>query len=103
MNMKTEKEKLKDLIQSYLEKKSTCEDLNRYAWEKIDYFSSNENKIPPYDEENEGEYWYAIWQIQHLADSEHEKDGILQAELSNIMEYFEKKKPLPRNFYGKRP
>lgn len=101
--MKTEKEKLSNLIKSYLEKKSTCEDLNRYAWEKIDYFSSNVNELSPYDEEKEGEYWYAIWQIQHLADSEHEKEGILQAELLNIMEYLEKKKTLPKKFYGKRP
>lgn len=103
MNIKTEKEKLKNLIKSYLKKNISCEDLNSFVWGKIAYFSSKESELSPYDEESEGEYWYAIWQIQHLADSEHEKDGLLKVELLNIMEYFEKKKTLPKKFYGKRP
>lgn len=69
--MQKEKIQLKQVIKKYFQNKSTVHDLYAFAWEKIDYFSKKIN-LPSYDENIEGEFWYAIWQIQHLADSQHE-------------------------------
>ncbi|NGX39881.1 MAG: hypothetical protein KR126chlam1_01218 [Chlamydiae bacterium] len=103
MNMEKEKTDLKKIIYGYFQKTVSLEDLNAYAWEKIQDYSKCKASLPEYDEKLEGEYWYAIWQIQHLADSEHLDDGLLQQKLLDILAIFDKKKSLPRKFYGKRP
>ncbi len=103
--MKIEKEKLelKKLIKNYIQNKASLDDLNQFAWNKIDYFATNKDVLPPYEENDEGEFWYAIWQIQHLVGEDHQKDEILKNELNNILDFFNKKKPLPKSNYGKRP
>jgi hypothetical protein len=76
MNLVEKKKELIELISKYLENKATLKDLQEFSWEIIDYFNARKkNELSPY-QDFEKEFWYTIWQIQHLADEEHEKEGI---------------------------
>lgn len=88
------------LILKYLNNEKTLQNLQEFAWETIEFF--NKSELSPC-QEFEKEFWYAIWQIQHLSDEEHEKDGVTQKALSDALDYLENKKSIPENFIGRRP
>jgi len=77
--------------------------LQRFSWEIIEYFSKKEiTELPPF-QDFEKEFWYAIWQIQHLADEEHEKEGLTRKIFIDALDYLQKKKRIPEVYIGMRP
>ena len=51
----------------------------------------------------EKEFWYAIWEINHLADKEHEKDDTTDRELKKSLDYLTHPKKMPSNLGGTQP
>jgi len=103
MNLFEKKAELIKFISKYLENKSSVENLQKFSWEIIDYFSkTKKDELPPY-EDFEREFWYTIWQIQHLVDEEHEKEGVTKKNLLDALDYLKKRKKMPENFIGLRP
>ncbi len=92
-----------NLIKAYLNKDLNIDVLNNFAWEMIDYFSTTQKEELPPLEEFEKEFWYAIWQIQHLSDHEHEIDGITKKELKNALDFLLHKKKILPCYSGRRP
>jgi hypothetical protein len=103
MNLSTKRIELIKIIFKYLDNKCDLETLQDFSWEIIEYFNrTNKLELPPY-QEFEKEFWYTIWQIQHLADNEHESEGFTKKILAEALEYLQKKKKIPDNFVGIRP
>jgi hypothetical protein len=103
MNLDKKKKELIKLISEYLNNQNSLENLQKFSWDMIEYFSKNKkNELPPY-QDFEKVFWYTIWQIQHVADEEHEKEGITKKILSDALDYLENKKSMPENFIGLRP
>ncbi len=103
MKLSDKKTELINLILMCLDNKCTLESLQEFAWEIIDYFNTTKKTaLPPY-QDFEKEFWYTIWQIQHLADQEHEKEGITIKILIGALEYLQKKKKIPDSFVSRRP
>ncbi len=103
MNLVEKKNELIDLLSKYLKNQATLENLQEFSWEIIEYFSKGKKNELPGFQNFEKEFWYTIWQIQHLADEEHEKDGITKKVLLESLDYLEKKKKIPDSFVGIRP
>ncbi len=103
MKIENKIRELIELITFYLSKDATTEQLQEFAWQMIDYFTFTEEKALPSEVEGEKEFWYAIWLIQHLADEEHEKNGITERSLKDALDYLKKIKKIPINFKGERP
>lgn len=103
MNLSAKRNELIILISGYLNNQYTLTSLQKFAWDIIDYFNVNKKtELPPY-QSFEKEFWYAIWQIQHLADEEHEHEGVTKKVLTEALEYLQKKKNIPNDYEGKRP
>lgn len=97
------RDNLINLISLYLKGESSLDELNTFAWKVINYFSDKaKNDLPPI-EDFEREFWYAIWQIQHLADSSHENEGLTKKEFERVLEFLKNEKKLPEQYYGSRP
>lgn len=103
MNVKKETKSLKSIITLYLLGEASLSDLNLFAWSKIDYYTTHKEPLSFSEEKEEGPFWYAIWQIQHLGDEDHESDGTLKKELLSILEFIDNEKLLSKIHYGKRP
>lgn len=80
------------LMNEYITGRTKLQELYNFAFDIIDYFTETDKELLPPYKENEKEFWYAIWQIQHLADLEHEKEGIAIKELSKALDFLEGKK-----------
>ncbi|MGE5196270.1 MAG: hypothetical protein ACM3JI_02945 [Anaerolineae bacterium] len=103
MNLVEKKKELIGLIMKFLKKRISLKDIQKFSWEMIEYFNkTKKTELPPY-QDFEKELWYTIWQIQHLADEEHEREGVTRKILSDALDYLQKKKKFPENFIGKRP
>ncbi len=103
MRLSEKRNELINLILSYLDGGTSLDEMNNFSWEVIAYFTDTlQIELPPI-EDFENEFWYAIWQIQHLADESHENEGITKKELKYILEFLIEKKKLPNGFYGLRP
>jgi hypothetical protein len=103
MNLVEKKNELIKLISDYLEGSTSLENLQKFSWEMIEYFSkSKKTELPPY-QHFEKEFWYAIWQIQHLADEEHEREDIIRKIFLDALDYLKKNKKMPKDFIGMRP
>lgn len=103
MNIKEKKQEVINLIDSFLKNKKTIQDLYDFSWKVIDEFSNLTDQETPIYEETEKSFWFAIWQIQHLADEEHMKDGTLKRELKVVLKYLLNQKSMPPGIYGLRP
>lgn len=103
MNLFTKKEELIELINSYLNDNASCRELQEFAWEIIDNFSSKDTSELPTQQPFEREFWFSIWQITHLADEEHEQDGLTKKELTKALSYLKNESKLPNNYFGERP
>lgn len=100
--MNKKNEELKLVIENYVNDVFGYQELYNYAWDKIaDFEKTTQNLIN--SSEDAGIYWYAIWQIQHLADLEHKNAGLLDKELFYILDILNGKKRLPKDRYGKPP
>ena len=103
MDFNKKKGEAAKVIQLFLDKKATLQELQEYSWKIIDEFSNkNEENIPVHQEE-ESVFWFAIWQLQHLAGEEHLKDGTLERELRITLKYLLNQIPMPVGTYGLRP
>ena len=103
MNLSEKKDELIQLISGYLGNEVSLEQLQKFSWEIVGYFSKRKkNELPPH-QDFEKEFWYTLWQVQHLADEQHEKEGITKKVLMDALDYLQKKKRLPQDFIGKRP
>lgn len=93
-----------ELISKYLNNEETIDVLYAFAWDVIDCYCQENKKLNllPY-QEFENAFWYTIWQIQHLADSEHEQDGLTKKILLEALTYLQNEKKMPKNLKGERP
>ncbi|MCH1430193.1 MAG: hypothetical protein L7U87_05455 [Chlamydiales bacterium] len=103
MDLFLEKQKLENLILAYLDGKTSVEELNEFAWTVIETFSLINKTAQPPEKEWEGMFWYAIWQLQHIADAEHESDGTTQRDLKVSLAYLKNEIPFPSTLRGRRP
>lgn len=95
------REELVKLIQQFLNFQVEAQALSQFAWEIISFFSSTEKEKLPSKEKFEPEFWYAIWQIQHLAGEP--SDFLLRSEMNKTLDYLEGKQELPKEYTGTRP
>lgn len=103
MELKNKKNQLIDMLSLYLRGKKSLDEVNSFAWEVINHFSTQDKKKLPPVEDFEKEFWYAIWQIQFIADSTHENEGVTKREFERILGFMKKERELPSQFYGSRP
>ena len=102
MNLTEEKDKLILKLENYLNGKLSHAEISNIAWQTIDYFTKNKRDILPAEESFEREFWHAIWQIQHLADEEHWKDGTASRDLTKALSYL-KGESMPQELTATRP
>jgi len=100
MDLVMKKAELIKLIETYLNQRCSLLALQNFVWEVIDYYKNN--KHIDYEKEDEV-FWYAIWQIQHIADDGHEKHGMATRELTSILSYLTGNKKMPSGCSGIRP
>lgn len=103
MDINKKKKELIQIISLFLSHKKSLQDLQGFAWDVIDWFVEHRNDTLPTVQENEGVFWYVIWQMQHLANKEHENDGTLLRELRNSLDYLLNRLPCPKEKFGTRP
>lgn len=103
MNLRIEKTKLVNLIGKYSNGQASLAEMNKYAWSIIDYFTKTSVEQLPPKEGFETEFWYTIWQIQHLADEAHEQDDVVKNTLLEALSYLEGRKKMPSGYIGMRP
>ena len=98
MDLHEENARLVELLGRYLEGVVDHREMSEFAWRVIDYFSSRDvSELPPV-QPFEQEFWHAIWEIQHLADEEHWKDGVTQRTLAEALAYLKGDKPMPAEY-----
>ncbi|MBT5109065.1 MAG: hypothetical protein HOM25_10315 [Rhodospirillaceae bacterium] len=103
MDLNEKKETLIKLLELFLSDRIPADDLSNFSWDIIEYFSKNSNHTLPPTEKFEREFWFTIWQIQHLCDDDHISDGSAAKELSSALSYLKKDKAMPTEFVGRRP
>jgi len=103
MNLIKKKEGLIELLNGYIAGNIPCLQLQSFAWEVIDYFSSSDILELPIRQPWEREFWFSIWQITHLADHEHEKNGLTKRELEKALSYLKGETQMPSSYIGERP
>lgn len=102
MDYKKKKTEVSNIINLYFKGKKTLKELQDYSWKIIDEYYGNEQTNTPAGEA-ESIFWFAIWQIQHLASEDHKRDGTLERELKLTLEYLQNQKPIPSDIYGLPP
>lgn len=103
MDLLEKKNELIILIFDHCENRTSLEDLQKFAWDIIDYFNKSKKTDLPIYQKFENELWYTIWQIQHLADEEHENDGVTKKTLLEALDYLKGNKEFPKTCSGTRP
>lgn len=103
INLKAKSEELLILLTGFVAGQISCGELQRYAWEVIDFFTDTPSDELPAEEAFEKEFWYTIWQIQHLCDDLHQGDGTAKRELSEALAYMKGEKKMPPEYVGRRP
>ena len=100
MNLNSKRQELIVLVQGFLDGSVVPEKLNKFVWDVIDYFSDTPRDDLPQPTDSEREFWYAVWQIQHLLGEEKE---LTQNELRTFVSYLKNECPLPDECIGQRP
>lgn len=103
MDLKAKFKELQLLLNRFEKNEASIDELQSFAWNVIDYFTDTPSIELPDEEEFEKPFWYAIWQVQHLCDEEHIKDGTAKRELSEALAYLKKDKEMPVKCVGRRP
>ncbi len=103
MNLKSKFDQLLQLLIGYVAGHVSCNELQLFVWEIIDYFTDTPPEELPENEKFERPFWYAIWQIQHLCDDEHEEDGVAKRKLEEALAYMEGRMKMPDVCVGRRP
>lgn len=102
MNYKNKRREVINVIECFFDNQKTIEQLQGYAWSVIDEFS-RKNEVDDSMGIDGKVFWFAIWQIQHLANEEHFKDGTLTRELKKTLEYLLNPISMPPDTYGLPP
>ena len=91
------------LVDRYLAEQATHEDAISYAWAVIDEWGELgiSDKAP--DSSAEELFWSLIWGLQHLADSEHWRDGATRRELRPLVNAFRNGGEIPPGISALRP
>lgn len=103
MDLKAKFNELLQLLIGFIAGRVSCVDLQLFAWEVIDYFTDTPPGELPAEEKFERAFWYAIWQIQHLCDDEHEDEGVTKRELEKALAYMKGEAKMPEECVGRRP
>ena len=103
MNIIEEKQKLSRLLKQYLNNEIDHCVINNYVWDIIEYFTDTPAKELPKVTLDEKSFWYAIWEVQHLADPEHIECNSIQEDLKETLAILNNAKPIPTEYIGKRP
>ena len=103
MNISNTKTMLISNIEKYLKDEISLENIREFAWNIIEYFSKTKKTELPEYQDFEKEFWYAIWEIQHLGDENHEESGITKKTLSEALDYLNKNREIPDEYIGRRP
>jgi hypothetical protein len=101
MDMTLAKNKLIKTLENFLEGKISNEELLQFVWGIIDYFTNTPKENLPKTESSENVFWFAIWQIQHLAGESIESKNSMR--LAEVLKYLREEKILPPNMFGCRP
>jgi hypothetical protein len=88
------------LIREFLEFRIDGGSLSNFAWTVIEIFSSELSELPE-ETDFEREFWYAIWQIQHLGGEA--SDAMLREQMVACLDYLEGTRSLPTEYNGRRP
>ena len=91
-----------NLIKDFLNKNKKLYVLQEYAWKNIDEYLAR-NQIEEIIDADTPVFWFAIWQLHHLADEEHLRDGTLERNLKQTLQYLLNQSPMPPNAYGLPP
>ncbi len=91
-----------DLLNAYIKNEANYQTLHEFSWDVIEkYVEKDSDKAPLSNQEKI--FWHSIWQLQHLADKEHENDGTLKREAIELLGYLSGRKQIPAELVGKRP
>ena len=97
------KEELTSALEKFLDGNLSCGYMQEFTWDIIDHFSSSDKRKLPKEENFERVFWYAIWQVQHLATEDHISDGSAKVELKETLAYLRGELNLPDEYIGRRP
>ena len=103
MNLSDAKMILISQLEGYLNGKISLKVMRDFSWNMIEYFSKCKKTELPAPQDFEKELWYAIWEIQHLADEAHEEEDVTRKTLTEALEYLKKTKKIPESYEGIRP
>ena len=103
MNLFEAKSSLMNYMERYLNGEISLESIRDFAWSVIEWFSNDPKARLSVSCDFEKEVWYAIWEIQHLADENHEEEGVTKRTLSEALDYLKNKSKIPENYEGRRP
>ena len=103
MNLEEKVRELVLVLSGFLNGSVQVDKLQTFVWEVIEYFTSTPKDALPPLADFENVFWYAIWQIQHLATDDHVADGTACRELAEVLEYLQGQKELPKDYFGRRP
>ncbi|MDA3798969.1 MAG: hypothetical protein PF692_07805 [Kiritimatiellae bacterium] len=100
MNLFNKLNELVSLLQRYLSGEVSIEALNEFVWEVIDFFDKSNSNDLPKQCEFEREFWYAVWQIQHLVG---EEEKLVRKEITEMLGYLTNENTMPKEYEGRRP
>ncbi len=103
MDLKAKFNELLLLLDNYIAGRTSRSELRSFAWDIIDYFTDTPTGDLPVEEKFEKTFWYAIWQVQHLCNGEHEGDDITMRELEKALAYMRGEAKIPEEYVGRRP
>lgn len=103
MNLNIKKDELVRMLVGFLEGRVSANELCAFSWEVIDFFTRTPLGELPVERPDERPFWYAIWQIQHLSDDLHQRDGVATRELSKALLYLRGSEDMPEQYAGRRP
>jgi hypothetical protein len=103
MNIQEKLQELIELLLGFFAGTHSADNLQDFAWEVIDFYSRSPRESLPPINGDENVFWYAVWQIQHLATEDHLSDGSATADLTAVLKYLRGDEELPKEFFGSRP
>jgi len=103
MNLSNKYQELIMVLTNFLDGSITVDILQTFVWEVIDYFSTNEKRDLPAEEEFEKVFWHVVWQVQHMATKDHLDNGSVWKELEEALLFLKGERKLPEEYIGQRP
>ena len=96
MNIIEKQKELVILLWKFLSWETSAVALSDFAWEVIEYYTAK-GKIKELEtNQSQNAFWYAIWQIQHLAGEMDEFQ--LRKQTNDMLDYLEGRQVLPEKY-----